>query len=98
MKRFKSIVVVMSLIILIFVLFINGGKKETAPVEKAAVKEDIFAEPTELIFWWYGEEEVPGLIKYVEQLCDGYNKLHPNITVTPVHQGVDILIQNFQAK
>jgi len=96
-KRFKTTAIVMTLIIFVLMVFFNGGKKEKAPVEEVAVEEDIFAEPVELIFWWYGEEESPGIINYVQQLCDDYHKMHPNITVTQVHQGVDVLIPNFQA-
>jgi multiple sugar transport system substrate-binding protein len=71
-----------------------AGKREAAP---EAAKEDIFAEPTEIIFWWYGEEDAPGLSKYIQAACDAYNRLHPNITVTPVHQSSVDAVPNFLA-
>ncbi|UCB46761.1 MAG: extracellular solute-binding protein [Spirochaetota bacterium] len=97
MKRFKRIAFGLPLLILAFMLFFNGGDEEGAGTAKDVAEKDIFAEPTELIFWWYGESESPGQIKYVERLCADYNKMHPNITVTQVNQGVDVLIPNFMA-
>ena len=68
----------------------------SAPVTEET-KKDIFAGPTELTFWWYGEEDSPGFTKYVEATCAAYNELHPNITVTPVHQASDVVVPNFLA-
>jgi raffinose/stachyose/melibiose transport system substrate-binding protein len=68
----------------------------TTAVETTTEK-DIFAEPTKLVFWWYGEDEAPGFTKYIESICAEYNKLHPNIIVTPIHQGMDAVIPNFLA-
>ena len=65
--------------------------------EEVVEEEDIFTEPTELIFWWYGEEDSPGFTEYVEASCKAYNELHPNITVTPQHQASDVVVPNFLA-
>jgi len=67
-----------------------------ASVEETA-EEDIFSEPAELVFWWYGEQEIPGVTAYVDALCAEYNKLHPNITVKQVHQPGDAVVSNFLA-
>ena len=53
---------------------------ETTATPETTAKEDIFAEPAELTFWWYGEEDSPGFTKYVEASCAAYKELHPNIT------------------
>ena len=111
MKRILILAVIA--VFAISMLFVGiGCKEEAAPAEEAAeeaapaeetaeeaapAEEDIFSEPSELVFWWYGEEEAPGLINYIKGLCDDYNKIHPNITVTQVHQGMDVLIPNFLA-
>ncbi len=70
---------------------------ETTASQETTAEKDIFAEPTELVFWWYGEEDSPGFTKYVEASCAAYNELHPNITVTPVHQASDVVVPNFLA-
>jgi hypothetical protein len=66
-------------------------------VKATHAEKDIFAEPAELIFWWYGDEESPGIINYNQQLCNDYKRMHPHITVSQVHQGADVLIPNFHA-
>jgi len=70
---------------------------ETSAQATEETKKDIFAEPTELTFWWYGEEDSPGFTKYIDAMCAAYKELHPNITVTPVHQQSDVVVQNFLA-
>ena len=50
--------IVISMFILMFFMaygvFASG--KEKAGKAKDVTKKDIFAEPAELVFWWYGEE------------------------------------------
>ncbi|UCB44434.1 MAG: extracellular solute-binding protein, partial [Spirochaetota bacterium] len=64
--------------------------------EEAGPAEDV-AEPVELVFWWYGEDEVPGMTKYIEAVAAKFNELHPNITVKPEHQPADAVVPNFLA-
>jgi multiple sugar transport system substrate-binding protein len=75
-------------------LFASSNKKEEAP---EAAKGDIFAEPTELNFWWYGEEDIPGFSKYIDALCDAYTDKHPNITITRSHHSAAELFPDFVA-
>jgi len=69
------------------------GEKEEAPIEK----EGIFSKPTELVFWWWGEEDAPGFSKYIDVMATEYNKIHPNITVTPVLQSTADTVPAFIA-
>ena len=97
MKRSRSIAIGLPLVILVFLLFFNARDKEKAGTAKDVTEQDIFAEPAELVFWWYGEDEVPGMTKYIEAVAAKYNELHPNITVKPEHQSIDAVVPNFLA-
>ncbi len=98
------LVFVLILSITVTLLFAGGKRKDdeeaAEPAEEPAgepAQEDIFSKPTELVFWWYGEEDAPGLSKYVQAACDAYKSLHPNITVNQVHQSSENVVPNFMA-
>lgn len=44
-------------------------------------------EPITITMWWWGEQNVPGFQKYIQESATKYNELHPNITVVEVLQG-----------
>jgi multiple sugar transport system substrate-binding protein len=59
-----------------------------------------FAYPTEKVslnLWWWGEQEAPGATKYLNDAIAAYEKLHPNVTITPTLQTNDGLVPGFAA-
>jgi raffinose/stachyose/melibiose transport system substrate-binding protein len=54
-------------------------------------------EPVNLKMWWWGEAEAPGAQKWLDQAITAYQKLHPNVTITPTLQTTDGLIPAFDA-
>ena len=106
MKKYLLFLLAVTLIPSLFVPFLfaggkNRGDEETGePAEESSVvraNEDIFSTPTELVFWWYGEEDAPGMSNYIQAACDAYKSLHPNITVSQVHQSSENNVPNFLA-
>jgi len=97
-KKGVSIIVISMFILMFFMAYgVFASSKEEAGTAKDVTEKDIFAEPAELVFWWYGEDEVPGMTKYIEAVSAKYNELHPNITVKPEHQPIDAVVPNFLA-
>jgi multiple sugar transport system substrate-binding protein len=106
MKKFMQFLLVAVLILFQYIPFLLAGGKATEdkgsvePAEKPFAElahEDIFSTPAELVFWWSGEEGVPGMSFYIQAACDAYKSLHPNITVNRVHQSSENNVPNFLA-
>jgi len=89
--RKSRILLVLSIAIVVLlsftILFAGAGKKE-----EGAAKE---AGPIELVFWWWGEEEAPGLEKWVSETVQLFEAEYPNITVETVLQATENVIDDF---
>ena len=55
------------------------------------------AEKVNLVLWWWGEQDAPGLQKWFEAVIAKYQEKHPNVTIEQVLQGTDETIPAFQA-
>jgi raffinose/stachyose/melibiose transport system substrate-binding protein len=49
----------------------------------------------DLTFWWWGEQEAPGLQKWVNETIGMYQSQHPNIRVKAVLQATESLMPGF---
>ena len=49
-----------------------------------------------LVVWWWGEQDEPGLQKWMNENVDLYQKRHPNVKIDAVLQSTDQLIPAFQ--
>jgi raffinose/stachyose/melibiose transport system substrate-binding protein len=67
----------------------------TAPT--AGVATATAGKPVSLKLWWWGEEEAPGIGKWLESTAAKYKESHPNITVETVQQSGDQLVPAFEA-
>ena len=54
-------------------------------------------EKVKLVFWWWGEEEAPGLEKWVDETAELFEQEHPNIEMETVQQTTDGLVPAAQA-
>lgn len=52
--------------------------------------------PVTLVMWWWGEQDEPGLEKFINETVELYEKAHPNIKIEAVLQATDQLIPAFQ--
>ncbi|MCL5071055.1 MAG: ABC transporter substrate-binding protein [Actinobacteria bacterium] len=99
MKKFLVTLLVIAFIGSI--LFIEVGCKSEAAtetnIEKTAATEAVSGEPIKLIFWWWGEQELPGLEKWLKETVDLYQKAHPNITIETVLQSTETLMSAFKS-
>lgn len=68
-----------------------------ATTQTTAAAETTSGEPIKLVFWWWGEQEAPGLEKWLKETVDLYQKAHPNITIETVLQSTDTLISAFKS-
>ena len=53
--------------------------------------------PVEIVFSWWGEDEAPGLRKWVQESVTLFQKANPGITIQAVEQTTDAVIPAFQA-
>lgn len=68
---------------------------EAAEEAEEAVAET--AEPVNLVFWWWGEQEAPGLEGWLEETVSMYEDANPNVTVETVLQSTETLISAFKS-
>ena len=61
------------------------------PTEPPAV------EPVTLVFWWWGEEEAPGLESWIQTVVPAFEAANPGIKIETVRQTVDGLVPAAQA-
>lgn len=54
------------------------------------------AEPVKLTIWWWGEQDEPGIEKWINESVDLYQQQNPNVTIELVLQSTDTLISAFQ--
>jgi ABC-type glycerol-3-phosphate transport system substrate-binding protein len=64
-----------------------GGTKESAP---AAGQQ-----PVELVFWWWGEQEAPGLEGWLKETVAQFEQANPSIKVNTVLQATENVIDDF---
>lgn len=69
---------------------------ETTVAETAAA-ETTSGEPVKLVIWWWGEQEAPGLEKFMQESTAMYTKEHPNVTFELVLQSTESLVEAFRA-
>jgi raffinose/stachyose/melibiose transport system substrate-binding protein len=69
---------------------------ETTAAETAAA-ETTSGEPVKLVIWWWGEQEAPGLEKFMQESTAMYTKEHPNVTFELVLQSTESLVEAFRA-
>jgi len=87
--RDKFVLVVASLAVIVSMLAVQAS----APVHAAPPA----AEPTKLTVWWWGEQEAPGLEKWMDETVAMYMKEHPDVQVETVLQSTDGLYPAFRA-
>ena len=98
-------IVLIVVIILALLVMVFAGCKATTSVETKAATETTAAaettaakEPVKITMWWWGEQDVPGLEGYInEVIIPEYTSIHPNVTVEAVLQGTDEAIPAFKA-
>jgi len=90
MRKFTFVMVS---IVLVASLMLFIGAKEKA-VEEAGTTEE---EQVELVMWWWGEQDEPGLEKWVKETVEKYEAENPNVSIKTVLQPTDELIPAFQA-
>lgn len=81
MKRRRIIALVFAIVMTMSILTGCQGKKEEATT----------TEETELTVWYWGEQEIPGYQKYMEEMAVKYAEENPGITVEVVLQDSDTL-------
>lgn len=74
----------------------------TVPVVPTAMPTAVPATPTQsppvnLKLWWWGEEEAPGIGKWLEATIAKYRAIHPNITIETTQQTADSVVPTFEA-
>lgn len=67
-----------------------------AQVSAAASPSAFPSEPIELNMWWWGEQEVPGAEKWLNEAISAYQEKHPNVTITSTLQTTEGLIPAFE--
>jgi ABC-type glycerol-3-phosphate transport system substrate-binding protein len=65
--------------------------------EAPAATEASAAEPVTIVFWWWGEEEAPGLEQWLTETAGQFEQANPGIQVELVRQTTDGLIPAAQA-
>jgi raffinose/stachyose/melibiose transport system substrate-binding protein len=53
------------------------------------------ASKTNITYWFWGESDIPGITKWMQQRIATYEKLNPNVTVTLVPQSNTTIIPSF---
>jgi len=69
---------------------------ETTAAETTAA-ETTSGEPVKLLFYWWGEQEFPGMEQWMAKTVDLYHQQNPNITVEPVLQNADTVYTAYRA-
>lgn len=64
----------------------DGTAVDTGSTKKATVT-----------FWWWGEDEAPGLRAWLAETAEAFEQKNPNITIELVQQTIDGLIPSAQA-
>jgi raffinose/stachyose/melibiose transport system substrate-binding protein len=49
-----------------------------------------------LVYWFWGESDVPGITKWVQNEIKSYQQIHPKVSITMVPQGTNTLIGAFE--
>jgi ABC-type glycerol-3-phosphate transport system substrate-binding protein len=49
-----------------------------------------------LVYWFWGESDVPGITKWVQNEIKAYEQIHPKVSITMVPQGTNTLIGAFE--
>jgi raffinose/stachyose/melibiose transport system substrate-binding protein len=70
---------------------------ETTTAAETAAAETTSGEPVKLLFYWWGEQEFPGMEKWIAKTVDLYHQQHPNITVETVLQNADTVYTAYRA-
>ncbi len=61
------------------------------------VEEEIEeTESIKLVVWWWGEQDEPGMEKWMKENAELYNAQNPNITIETVLQSTDNLLPSFE--
>ena len=68
--------------------------KETTEEFKESAEE---VEQINLVMWWWGEQDLPGLKDFINNVILDYEELNPNVTIEAVLQGTDETIPAFKA-
>jgi len=76
-------------IFLAFFVFASGGKDDKGKVA------DKGPEPVELVVWWWGESEAPGLEAWMNETVAMFEAEYPHIDVETLLQAVDNVIDDF---
>jgi multiple sugar transport system substrate-binding protein len=104
MKRILLVLLIFSVAVIMVATFsLTGCTAETAETTAAAAEETTAAaeteaaEPVNLVIWWWGEQEAPGLEGFMQESTEMYTKEHPNVTFELVLQSTESLVEAFRA-
>jgi len=62
-----------------------------------AAERLLAAQTANLTFWWWGEQEAPGLQKWVADAISQYQSQHPGVQIKAVLQGTESLMPGFMS-
>ena len=109
-KLFFLVTVIVIAVMLLFLgVSCKGTTAETTAAETAieettatsaaetTAEETTSAEPVNLVIWYWGEQELPGVQKWMEESGKLYSENNPNVTVEAVLQTTDALYPAFRA-
>ncbi len=69
---------------------------EEEAVEEETVEEEAAKEPVTLVFWWWGEQEAPGLEGWMAETVGLYQDANPHVTVETTLQAGDVVISAYR--
>jgi len=101
---FKKVTILLLAAVLIGILVVSCAPEVTtetaaetaAEAAETEAAETEAAEPVKLVVWWWGEQDEPGIEKWLMESIDLYQQQNPNVTIEPVMQSTDTLISAFQ--
>ncbi|MCL5072657.1 MAG: extracellular solute-binding protein, partial [Actinobacteria bacterium] len=74
----------------------TAAETTAAPETTAAVATEA-AKPVKISIWWWGEQEAPGMEKWMLETIAMFTKEHPNVTIEQVLQTTEGLVPAVQS-
>ncbi|UCB45810.1 MAG: extracellular solute-binding protein [Spirochaetota bacterium] len=94
MRKTRMFMIFFFALVLLFsitIVFAGNGEEEEGTSESV----EKGPEPVELVFWWWGQQEAPGLEDWVNETVELFEKEYPHITVETVLQATENVIDDF---
>lgn len=73
----------------------SGAPSPSSAESSAASEVPESAVAGDVTFWWWGEQEAPGLEAWVKETADEFMAQNPDVTVNPVLQATENLVPGF---